>query len=96
MTILTESVDVGDYSKFSMKDSPPTGFASGWSILFNHLLGQNEWPTIYELLLQLGGVVDFRKQETTRYEHVDVHIAPSLKGVHSWQDFWMHDSMSIG
>lgn len=84
------AVDVGDYSKLFIKGY--SDYISGWTILLNNLFGRGQFPTVYELLLQLGGVVDFNKQDT-RFKYVDVMIAPALKGVSSWQDFHLHDSL---
>lgn len=49
-------VDVGDYSKLHSKGFKE--YMSGWMILVDGLIGRDisEYPTVYELLLQLAGI----------------------------------------
>lgn len=50
-------VDVGDYSKLHSKGFKE--YMSGWMILIDGLIGRDisEFPTVYELLLQLAGIL---------------------------------------
>lgn len=57
-------MDVGDYSKLFLSDF--ADYLSGWKILFNNFLGRTNFPTVYEILLQLGGekkITDNRKRK---------------------------------